>query len=253
MPTPSITALLSQWSPERLQSLFAQSPSRAASWVRVLALEGVPQAQLCYGRMLLEGTGTDENKRDALLWFQRAAAQGELDAFNMVGRCLENGWGTAPDCAAAARNYHEAADAGHAWSQYNLGHLYLDGIGVERNFASAYRYYLAAASQQHARAMSLVGRCCEEGWGTLRDLAAAADWYRRSAEAGYFRGQYNWASLLLKWRRDEEAAFWFDRAAHEGTAAVREAVLKVATSCAGSSALATLAERLGVEERGRSA
>ena len=89
----------------------------------------------------------------------------------------------------------------------------------------AYRYYLKAAEQQHERAMNLVGRCCEEGWGTLRDLDAAADWYRRSAEGGYFRGQYNWAGMLLKAGRVDEAALWLERAAASGTAAVRRAVM----------------------------
>jgi TPR repeat protein len=64
--------------------------------------------------------------------------------------------------------------------------------------------------------MNLVGRCCEQGWGTARDPAAAAGWYQRSAEAGYFRGQYNWATLLLGQRRFDEAAQWFERAANGG-------------------------------------
>jgi len=108
---------------------------------------------------------------------------------------------------------------GHAWAQYNIGHMYLDGRGVRRDRILAYRYYLMAAERQHERAMNLAGRCCEEGWGTSRDLDAAAGWYRRSAEAGYFRGQYNWASLLQKAGRFEEAARWFKRAAAGGIAA----------------------------------
>jgi TPR repeat protein len=103
----------------------------------------------------------------------------------------------------------------------------LDGRGVSRDATLAHRSYMKAAQQGHERAMSLVGRCCEEGWGTRRNLDAAADWYRRSAEAGYFRGQYNWASMLLKAGRFEEAAAWFERAAAGGTAAVRRAVAEL--------------------------
>ena len=62
-----------------------------------------------------------------------------------------------------------------------------------------------AAQQRHERAMNLL-RMSEGRLGCARDLAAAAEWYRRSAEGGYFRGQYNWASLLLKAGRYEEAA-----------------------------------------------
>src|SRR4029077_9031744 len=127
----------------------------------------------------------------------------------------------------AARHFQQAADLGHAWAQYNLGHMYLDGRGLQRDRVLAYLYYLKAAEQQHERAMNLVGRCCEEGWGTPRNLDAAADWYRRSAEAGYFRGQYNWASLLLKAGRFEASAVWFERAVVGGTAAMRRAVAEL--------------------------
>jgi hypothetical protein len=72
--------------------------------------------------------------------------------------------------------------------------------------------------------MNLVGRCHEEGWGTSRDPKAAADWYRRSAEAGYFRGQYNWASALLQSGRAFEAAHWLERAAAQGPRDFRQAV-----------------------------
>src|SRR5277367_7066203 len=127
MHAPSIMSLLGQMSEPRLQALFAQDARRAADWVFVAALEGLPQAQLCYGRMLLEGTALPRDPVQALKWFRRAASSGDTDAINMVGRCLDNGWGTPEDPAAAAEHFLRAANAGHAWAQYNLGHLYLDG------------------------------------------------------------------------------------------------------------------------------
>lgn len=220
----SITALLTQWSAPRLREIFGQEPDKAADWVSVLAREGLPQAQLCYGRMLLAGTGVPRDEAAALKWFRRAADGDDMDAVNMVGRCLDNGWGSAEDPAAAAEQYERAATAGYAWAQYNLGHLYLDGRGVARDFDQAYRCYLAAARQGHERAMNLAGRCREHGWGTPPDAAAAAAWYQRSAEAGYFRGQYNWATVLLEQQRFQEAAVWFERAAQCGPASMRAAV-----------------------------
>jgi TPR repeat protein len=122
--------------------------------------------------------------------------------------------------------------------------LYLDGIGIERDTYKAFGYYIKAAMQNHPRAMNLVGRCYEEGWGTPRDFVAGATWYERSAEAGYFRGQFNWASILLKAHRADEAASWFERAASSGTPAVREAVLQVAALPGSPSPMAALAVRL---------
>jgi uncharacterized protein len=223
----SIVSLMAQMNTPRLRALFAQDPTKAAEWVYVVAAEGLPAARVCYGRMLLEGTGMPADPVSALRWFRRAAVSGDADAINMVGRCLDNGWGTPEDPVQAAKEFVRAADAGHAWAQYNAGHMFLDGRGVERNPDRAFAYYSKAAAQNHERAMNLLGRCCEEGWGTRRDWAAAADWYRRSAEGGYFRGQYNWASVLLKTGRDEEAAHWFERAVSGGTPAVRDAVLEL--------------------------
>jgi TPR repeat protein len=244
MPGVSILSLLAQMDPPQLRALFAQDARRAADWVLVAAIEGLPRAQLCYGRMLLEGTGLARDPVKALEWFRRAASSGDADAINMVGRCLDNGWGAPENAAAAAEHFLRAADAGHAWAQYNLGHLYLDGRGVRRDRALAYRVYFKAAGQGHERAMSLMGRCCEEGWGTPRNLDAAADWYRRSAEAGYFRGQYNWASLLLEAGRFEEAATWFECAAAGGTAAVRRAVTTLIARAGAPRPLHDLATRL---------
>jgi uncharacterized protein len=240
----SITALVGRMGAARLQGLFADEPRRAAQWVRALAADGLCQAQICYGRMLLEGQGVEQDKSAALAWFRRAAAGGDADAINMVGRCLDNGWGTPEDAPAAAEHFQRAASAGHAWAQYNLGHMYLDGRGVVRDRGAAFACYSQAAQQRHERAMNLLGRCCEEGWGTPRDLRAAADWYRRSAEGGYFRGQFNWGTLLLKARRFNEAARCFEQAANSGTAAVRAAVLSLINRAGAPEALRQLALRL---------
>jgi len=60
--------------------------------------------------------------------------------------------------------------------------------------------------------MNLLARCCEEGWGVARDPAQARGWYRRSAEAGYFRAQYNFAALLAAEGDADAAARWFEAA-----------------------------------------
>jgi uncharacterized protein len=107
------------------------------------------------------------------------------------------------------------------------GHLYLDGRGVLCDHTRAYRYYLRPAEQGHARAMNLVARCRERGWGCATDSVEARRSYQLSAEGDYFRGQYNWGTLLLEAGRSEESAEWLAKAARTGTAAVRAAVLNV--------------------------
>ncbi|QUD89224.1 tetratricopeptide repeat protein [Phenylobacterium montanum] len=196
-------------SPERLAAVLGDTPERSAPWVRAAAEWGLAEAQLRYGRMLLEGQGVTRDPAQALAWFELAAEGGEgeiqAEARNMVGRCRENGWGAPADPAIAAEWYRLAAEAGSAWAQYNLGHLLLDGLGVPRDPKAALTWYRRAAEQGHPRAMNLVGRCLEQGWGAPKDPAAARDWYRRSAEGGYFRGQFNYASVLRAEGRLEEA------------------------------------------------
>ncbi len=73
-------------------------------------------------------------------------------------------------------------------------------------------WYHLAAEQGHARAMNQLARCQEKGWGCVRDPLSSIYWYRRSAEAGYFRAQYNYGLLLLQFGRRREAEGWFERA-----------------------------------------
>lgn len=205
-------AALTMMEPQKLADLLGGDPAGAAPWIAAAARLDIAEAQVRLGRMLLAGEGVEENKPAAFAWFARAADAGNTEAQNMLGRCCEHGWGVPPSAELAAVWYTRAAEAGDAWAQYNLGHLHLDGNGVPRDPDAAFRWYSRAAAQGHPRAMSLVGRCCEEGWGTKSNVAEACDWYRRSAEAGYFRGAFNYASLLAADGFEAEAVHWFARA-----------------------------------------
>ena len=182
--------------PERLAHLLASDPDRAAPWVLAAAECGLVEAQVRYGRLLLDGRGVKRDTCAALGWFRRAAANDDAEACNMVGRCLENGWGAIASASDAAPWYRRAAQAGLAWAQYNLAHLLLDGHGLARDATAAFDWYRRAAAQGHLRAMNLLGRCLEHGWGCACDPAAARRWYARSAAGGYFRGQFNHADCL---------------------------------------------------------
>ena len=211
----------------QLYALLAGDPAESAAWVASAAHCGVPAAQLCLGRLLLEGRGVTRSATSAFRWFTRAAARGDAEAMNMVGRCHENGWGVPQNLALAAASYRRSAEAGHDWGQYNLGNLLFDGRGLARDQGQALRWYLQAAHQGHGRAMNLVGRCLEEGWGCARNLEEAAYWYERSAERGYFRGQFNHALTLAQRGSTASAAMWFWRAAVGGDEDLRHTIVAV--------------------------
>ncbi len=53
--------------------------------------------------------------------------------------------------------------------------------------------------------------------GDFARFRVGADWYRRSAEAGDFRGQFNYASKLAEQGSDSEAAAWLRQCASTAT------------------------------------
>jgi uncharacterized protein len=207
---------LKRMRPRELAALLSGDANRAAPWVELAARHGLAAAQLRLGRMLLDGTGMAQDQTAALGWFKTAARSGDGDAMNMAGRCHENGWGAPRDNEIAADWYRRSAEAGHDWGEYNYANMLFDGLGVAVDLPLAVEWYLKAAGKGHSRAMNQLGRCHEEGWGVSRDHAAAAEWYRQSAEGGYFRGQYNYATLLNLAGRAEEAAGWFGKAVEGG-------------------------------------
>jgi len=218
-------AALTMMNSEQLEA--ALSGSEAAKWIEAAAACGITQAQVRLGRMLLDGNGVAKDESAAFGFFQQAAEAGDADAQNMLGRCYENGWGIGQDMPLAAVWYAKAVDGGLAWAQYNLGHLLLDGTGVPQDRDAAFTLYMRAAVQGHERAMNLVARCFEEGWGVTRDPAAAREWFRRSAEGGYFRGAFNYASLLADDGNICDATGWFDKAVRSAAEPTRSNMLQM--------------------------
>ena len=102
---------------------------------------------------------------------------------------------------------------------YNLANLLATGRGVSRDVAAALALYRRAAHLGHAKSMNLLARHLEEGLETGRDPQAALAWYRRSAESGDFRGQANYASILLQHGQVEQAADLLRQALAQGSPA----------------------------------
>ncbi|MBH3384236.1 MULTISPECIES: tetratricopeptide repeat protein [Pseudomonas] len=199
-----------------LRAMLEQSPGKAAQAILAAAGQGVVEAQLLLGQILLDGRGIEADAEVARRWFAIAAQGGNAMAHNMLGRCLEHGWGGAVNLAQAAVHYARAADAGLAWGLYNLGNLLATGRGVPANQAQALMCYEKAAQQWHAKSMNLYGRYLEQGIATAPSPARAVRWYRRSAEAGDFRGMFSLGLVLVERGQVAEAAPWLERARVEG-------------------------------------
>lgn len=62
---------------------------KAMYWYEKAAKQGHAEAQLSYGRMYVNGRGTEEDLEKALYWFEKAAAQGSADAMFDIGFIYE--------------------------------------------------------------------------------------------------------------------------------------------------------------------
>jgi TPR repeat protein len=184
---------------------LTHDPRRAASFVRAEAVNGLVDAQVAWGHMLLDGYGVAKDAEAALRWFKIAARTGNADALNMVGRCYERGWGVKMDPEEAVRWFRPAADKGHAWAQYNLGKMLARGHGGNRDVRAALTLLVRAARRGVPKAMNMLGRVREEGVAGAPKPRSAARWYRMAAQRGCFRGQFHHARFLAEAGQIEEA------------------------------------------------
>jgi len=213
-----------------LQAMLEHSPGQAAQAILAAAGQGVVQAQLLLGQILLDGRGIEQDASVARRWFAIAAKGGSAMAQNMLGRCLEHGWGGEVDLTGAAVEYAKAADAELDWGMYNLGNLLATGRGMPPDQAQALACYTRAAHAGHARSMNMLGRYLEAGIACEADAQKARRWYRRSANAGDFRGQFSHATVLIEQGEMSEALTWLRQAAENGSVSFLQSSIQTLSS-----------------------
>ena len=193
---------------KRYAERLAENPELGADFVREHALAGLPEAQVGWGHMLLDGHGVARDAEAAFRWFGHAARHGNMDAWNMLGRCYERGWGVVAYREVAAHWYGLAAAKCHAWAQFNLAALMLAGNGDHADVARALSLLVASARAGNPKAMNLLGQFREKGWTRPPKLRAAKFWFRLSAQGGCFRGQFHHGRFLLRDGKIAEATRW---------------------------------------------
>ncbi len=223
----SATTCIREAEAKVLADTLRTNPTRAFDILLQAARDGQARARRMVAQMLLEGKGTSLNAEAATLWLALAANQGDAMSMNMLGRCHELGVGTPSNLERAADWYRRAADAGLDWGMYNHANLLATGRGVAQDVAKAVALYACAAALGHAKSMNLLARHLEDGLGTDADPQAALGWYRRSAESGDFRGQANYASILLQQGGVDEAVRWLKPALTNGSRAFLAHIMPV--------------------------
>ena len=210
---------LASITPQAFAAILAGPPARAAAWVAAAAQNGIVDAQAVYGQYLLSGYGVERDPVSALTWFRHAANADHPMAMNMVGRCHELGWGTAICAEIAVYWYRLAARAGLDWGMYNFATALALGQGIAQDHRQALEWFQRAAARGHVKSLNYIGSFYEDGWAVDVNLDVAFDHYRRAAEGGDFRGQFNYARLLLARGHTDEAARWLRRVPDTATPA----------------------------------
>lgn len=147
--------------------------------------------------------------------------------------------GVKTDFPRAAQWFEEAALGGVANARYNLGVLYHQGLGVSQDTSKAINWYKAAAAQNHPEAQYNLGIAYIEGVGTEYNPQKAASNFESAARSGILEASYNLGLIyengLLGSPQVEDAIYWYNRAAEQG-------------SPEGKAALNQLAKNMGYNE-----
>jgi TPR repeat protein len=113
-------------------------PTKEVLELKDFANLGDPASQYKIGKAYLEGSGVQQNDRDALNWFLKAAEQGHVDAQSQAGRMSFMGEGTSRNNEEAYFWYSLAAKGGNSqkWADSVARYLKPDQIStVEKRVA----------------------------------------------------------------------------------------------------------------------
>src|SRR5437899_3562627 len=98
---------------------------------------GDPEAQYQLASLYWDGKEVDQDRNEALKWYQLAAQHGHPDAQVKVAEVYEMGQGVSQDYLRASQWYAKAAEKGDSDAQVRLATLYIKGYGVPQNYVEA--------------------------------------------------------------------------------------------------------------------
>jgi len=152
--------------------------------LRLAAANGDPSAAFEVGARLAEGKGTDQNFKEAMVWYQKSAAQGFAQAQYRLGTLYERGLGVKADTGRARMWYQRAAEQGNVKAMHNLAVLSAGRETGSPDYATAARWFESAADYGLADSQYNLAVLYENGLGVGKDLASAYKWYALAGRSG---------------------------------------------------------------------
>jgi TPR repeat protein len=163
-------------------------PQKALAWFRKAAEQKHILAMYHLGHGLWKSPGVQHDLPLAREWLTRAANLNCTFAQNSLAQLLARSEKN-EERQQALRWFEKAADAGLPEAKANLGTMYAVGFVVQKDEARALGLTKQAAEGGLNSAMQQLGSWYEKGIGTTKDLEEAARWYQRAARAGNQQAQ----------------------------------------------------------------
>lgn len=131
------------------------------------------------------------NSTEAVKFFKVGADRGDLSSTYWYGKLLLDGNGTTQNKDQGFLYIKKAADRKFPMALYQVGNCYRDGSGVKASQEKAAEYYLSAAQADNVHGCWEYALCQMEGKGTARNYESALYWFGKAANKGYSRNFKN--------------------------------------------------------------
>lgn len=132
-----------------------------------------------------------------------AAKAGDTDAQTYLGICYQEGNGVQQNKEQALYWYDKAAAKGNAYAQAYAAMMYILGEGTEADETKGFQLAMASANQHNAYGEYILGQCYLNGVGVEEDVKEAWTWLNRSSALGFEHAK----DALDKILDDEDLAF----------------------------------------------
>ncbi len=203
-----------------------QNIANARRWLAYSRRRPISESLYMYGLGHLTGHGLPKDLGRAFDHFQKAARLGHAAARYHAGKMLIEGRGTRKDLKRGLRELHTSARQGSVHAQYLLAKRYRSGKQADKRRHIA--FLRRAAVSGHRPAQADLYHAYTKGDGVPRNDEKALYWGTVAAGQGA-KSLYNPLGVMY-WRRKgvpkalrttapQKAAFWFRKAAEQGSSA----------------------------------
>jgi uncharacterized protein len=206
--------------------------AEAISWIKSAAEADDPHAQALLSNLYLLGVAVEQSDELSLLWLERAATSGDYTAQRDLAGRYWSGVGVQKDRQEAVSLLQSASIGGNALAQITLGSMHYVGLEVELNYDLARDYFVAAADTGSLEAQYYLARMVQlaqgdESLGLAQNYLQAIELYRSAAQQNYLPAQEELARQyengIVRYRDEEQALYWYQRAAKQGSSYAAEA------------------------------